>query len=189
MMYIGNILTDKKSKYNELMNITDEKSGLIEGIPTLVVGWEFTKTNYPEANIIDREIGDGLYWTFGKRERRDRYESDVEWFTNECFNIAVKNVKYKYINVVKDGMSLLNEFVNDSFSYIYGGMVYIYQPREDCVFGVSIRDVGYIGIDEKKFIAKIYRRTNVVQVGDDISYETKKMLYGSAFAVPYLMKL
>lgn len=186
MIYIGNILTDKNGQYNELLNVTKDKSGLIDGIPTLVVGWEFTKSNYPDVDIIDRKVCDGVYWTFGNRERRDRYESDVKWFTEECFQKLTKSVEYKFINILKDGVSRLNDFIKDSFSYINGGMVYMYDTNHGVVYGVSLRDVEYIGMDVKKFMAKVYRQSKVVQFDESMSYETKKMLYGNSFVVPYI---
>ena len=47
MKFIANILTDKPFKDNDLYNVVSDKNNLIGGIPTLVVGWEYTKKLYP----------------------------------------------------------------------------------------------------------------------------------------------
>ena len=58
MKYIANILTNRKFNDTELYNIVSKKEDLISDIPTLVIGWEFTKKMYPNANILDWKIND-----------------------------------------------------------------------------------------------------------------------------------
>lgn len=191
MKYIGNILTNGKEKYNELLNVTNKKEELLPNIPTLVIGFDFTKSNYNKVNVIDRCLEKDIYWTFGNRERRDRYESDLKWFIDMCVETFVKKLKYKYLNVLKEDNETIKNviksiFSNDSFAFISFGMVYVYNKCNDNVIGISIRDIEYGGGDVKKFISKIYRKTTVVTVDDSISYETKNILYKNAHIIPYV---
>ena len=52
MKFIANILTDKPFVNTELYNVVNDKDKLIDGIPTLVIGWEYTKKMYENANTI-----------------------------------------------------------------------------------------------------------------------------------------
>ena len=74
MKLIANILTEGSFQNNELYNVVSNKDDLISELPTLVIGWSFTKRNYPEANIINWQINENTFWCFGKREKRNRYE-------------------------------------------------------------------------------------------------------------------
>ena len=58
MRFIANILTDRKFNDCEFYNVVSKKEDLIENIPTLVIGWGFTKKLYPEANIINSKLED-----------------------------------------------------------------------------------------------------------------------------------
>ena len=73
MKFIANILTDKPFTNAELYNVVSDKNNLIDGIPTLVIGWEYTKKMFNNANILDWEIDRNTYWTYGKREKRNKY--------------------------------------------------------------------------------------------------------------------
>ena len=73
MRKIANILT--KNLFNDKIfyNVVDSKDKLINGIPVLCVGVELTKKNYPNFNILNMDVGDGIYWTYGPREKRNVY--------------------------------------------------------------------------------------------------------------------
>ena len=190
-MHIGNILTNGKEKYNELLYVTNKKEELLPNIPTLVIGFDFTKSNYDDVNVIDKCLGNNVYWTFGNRERRDRYEVDLKWFVDMCIDTFVKKVKYKYLNILKEDTETIKDvmktlFSNDSYSFISFGMVYVYNNENDSVIGISIRDIEYCGGDAKKFISKLYKKTTVVTVDDSISYETKNILYKNVHIIPYV---
>ena len=73
MKPIANILTDKTFVNDGIYNVVNDINKLISGIPTLVIGWEYTKLFYPEANILNWEINSDTYWCFGRRERGQRY--------------------------------------------------------------------------------------------------------------------
>ena len=80
MKYIANILTSDPFSASELYNVTTERDSLIGGIPTLIIGWERAKSEYPDASIIDWKLDDDTYWTYGKYERRDKFEENTKRF-------------------------------------------------------------------------------------------------------------
>ena len=93
MRFLGNILTNRKFEDCEFYNVVDKKEDLIINIPTLVIGWEFTKTLYPNANIISWEIENDIYWTFNNRERRQSYEEIIVKFKKLVVNRFIKSTE------------------------------------------------------------------------------------------------
>ena len=93
MKFIANILTDKPFKDNDLYNVVSDKNNLIDGIPTLVVGWEYTKKLYPEASMLNWEVGNNVYWTYGNREKRNKYEENIATFRQLTLTKIIKTLK------------------------------------------------------------------------------------------------
>lgn len=157
MRFIANILTDKKFINSELYNVVDNKDKLIDGIPTLVIGWGFTKKMYPNASILNWSIDNNIYWTYGKREKRSRYEENIEKFRQFAISNFIKSVKYKFYNLLiinndeKDYIVSLLSKSDGSIVYINYNMVYILDNNKGLVIGFSLRDIDYIGKDRKKF--------------------------------------
>lgn len=191
---IANILTNKPFNDKELFNIVDDKGKLISDIPTLVIGWEFTKSLYPEADILDWEIRPGLYWTFGKREKRNRYEEDIKVFKTQSLKSFLKSVNYHFINVLTAEKEEKNSFFKDienpkgAYFYIYNNMLYMYKGEGSDIYGISLRDIEYGGGNVKKLFSMIYRnRSNVIiDNKEDFSLETKMALRNYTYVIPYL---
>lgn len=185
-------MSDKAENYGEFFNSVKNKSELIQGIPTLVVGWDFCKKNYDNCDILDNKIDNLTYWTYGKREKRDQYDEMVLWFKNFSIKRFIESVKYEFINVL-----LLQEEKKDSFyslfdgkkpnSYFAGDMCYINKIGEDVVYGISLRDFSYIGVDSKKIARFIYRNSNVIDIKDKISQENKQYFINCKYTIPYLL--
>ena len=194
MKFIANILTDKKFTGNELYNVVNSKELLIPDIPTLVVGWEFTKSLYPDVDITDWVIDDNTYWTFGNREKRSVYEDRIEKFKNIAINYVISSVKYKFINILADKQSA-KEFISKVdaesgiTSYYYNGIVYVYIPSEGVVYGISLRDIDYVGNNPKTFLSQLNGKENVKSVTTDgvISPETKFAFNGNNYVMPYIL--
>ena len=194
MKFIANILTNKKFTGNELYNVVNSKELLIPDIPTLVVGWEFTKSLYPDVDITDWAIDDNTYWTFGNREKRSVYEDRIEKFKNIAINSVISSVKYKFINILADKQSA-KEFISKVdaesgiTSYYYNGIVYVYIPSEGVVYGISLRDIDYVGNNPKTFLSQLNGKENVKSVTTDgvISPETKFSFNGNNYVMPYIL--
>ena len=191
MKYVANILTNEKFS-GEIYNIVNKFNDLIEGIPTLVIGWDFCKKNYPNSDILDNKIDNLTYWTYGKREKRDKYEESVEWFKNFAIKKFIESIKYEFINVM-----LMSGGKKDKFyslfdgkipnSYFVGDMCYINNENENVVYGVSLRDFSYIGVDSKKIARFIYKNSNVINSNDKILQENKQYFVNCKYTIPYLL--
>ena len=191
MKFIANILTDKNFPNNGMYNVVSDKSLLIDGIPTLVIGWEFTKTQYPSANIIEWKISDDIYWTYGNRERRSVYENRVKKFEDMAIDSMIKSVKYIPVSVITgDGVGDLIDAVkkNDSVVYLHSDIVYVYLPERKCTYGISIRDIDYVGRSSKDFLSDIYKEKdgNVITSSSGLSTELRYTLRNCNYVVPYL---
>lgn len=193
MRYIANILTDKNFKEKGLYNIVSSKKELIDGIPTLVIGWEFTKKMYNNANILDWEISRDVYWTYGNREKRNRYDENINKFKDLALLRFIKSVKYEYKNILLLTDEEKNEIIEiisgDGVNvYIHNDMLYVLKDNKN-VIGLSLRDIDYIGKDRKKILSKVFRneKNHIISLTDsELSYDIKNTLYKYSYVVPYL---
>lgn len=194
MRFIANILTDKKFINSELYNVVDNKDKLIDGIPTLVIGWGFTKKMYPNASILNWSIDRDLYWTYGKREKRNKYDENIENFRQLAITKFIKSVKYKFYSLLtiddaeKEYLLSLLSKEDGSIVYINYNMVYVLDRDNSLVIGFSLRDIDYIGKDRKKILSLIFRNKNnvIVDIKDTLSWETKNSLSNCGYVIPYL---
>lgn len=160
MRYIANILTKSKVKFGRLFNKTEQKENLIDGIPTLIIGWELTREIYPEADILDWRIDDTTYWTFGSRERRNVYEERLRNFTSMAIDRFSQSVRYRYVNLLTAGEDEKREIIAeiDSISrkvfFIKKDIVYLY-GGSDTVSGFSLRDIRYEGKKARAILDRI----------------------------------
>lgn len=194
MKFIANILTEKSFSDRELYNVVNKKEDLIEGIPTMVIGWTFTHKLYPEANIIDWKIDESTYWTFGKREKRSVFETRIEKFKEMAIILFIKSVKYENLNMMtasneKKISVMKSVFSEDGVKFYYtNGMSYIYVPEENIVYGISLREIDYIGKNAKEFLSSIYKSENIEGVSaDSLTAEAKFAFRNCHYIIPYLM--
>jgi hypothetical protein len=194
MRYIANILTDKKLNFNKLYNVVSDKNDLIEDIPTLVIGWEYTKNIFPNANILNWEIGDNFYWTYGNREKRNKYDENLEKFKTLAIKRFVKSVKYVYYNILTADNLLKAYILNiieniGSNLYIADNMLYIWDDNENVVIGISLRDIEYSGKDTKQIFSKIYKnpQNHIITINEDeLTWDIRNSLRNYNYVIPYL---
>lgn len=196
MRYIANILTKGKFDDIDFFNIVHSESELIEGIPTLIIGWEFTKSLYPNANILSWEIDDNTYWVFGKREKRQRFDETFNSFKKLAFNRFIKKIKYKYFNVLTESdknstsLEFLLDYCNGLNIYINNDMIYvsnICNENEYYVYGYSIRDYEYLGFDRKNIFNKIFKSgVKIINDKDITSWDIKNVFKNHKYAIPCL---
>jgi hypothetical protein len=195
MKHIANILTDEPFNEGELYNVVRDKEELVPDIPTLIIGWERTKSEYPDASIIEWNVTDNVYWTYGKYERRDKYEVNVKKFQDLSFKKFVESLKYVFYDVMLEGEDRFIKFIELLLSnvqktvYITGDMMYIYIDYTKKVVGVSLRDCDYLGETYKKRIfSAMYNNPSVILLknNDAISKEIRFKTRGKAYILPYL---
>ena len=195
MKYIANILTDEPFSEAELYNVVQDRDSLVPDIPTLIVGWEKTKELYPDASIIEWKVDENVYWTYGKYERRDKYEANVNKFQDLAFKKYVDSVNYVFYDVILEGEDRFMKFIELLLSnvqktvYVTGDMMYIYIDYTRKVVGVSLRDCDYIDETYKKRIfSAMYNNPSVILLknNDAISKEVRFKTRGRAYILPYL---
>ena len=194
MRKIANILT--KNLFNDKIfyNVVDSKDKLINGIPVLCVGVELTKKNYPNFNILNMNVSDDIYWTYGPREKRNVYESRLKTFIQKSIDKFKSDISYKYVNVVVDGLTS-NDFIVVSdlifnggksiISLLFNGMVYVYDNK-NTVYGISLRELNYIGENVKSFLGNLYSNTTVITNKDSIPLDVRILFNGYDYLIPCL---
>ena len=195
MRFLGNILTNRKFEDCEFYNVVDKKEDLIINIPTLVIGWEFAKTLYPNANIISWEIEDDIYWTFNNRERRQSYEEIIVKFKKLVVNRFIKSINYKYISIIDGDIQenalsfILNECKGFKI-YIYNNMVYATgknsHERGNYVYGFSLVEYSYTGVDIKELFKKIYNSDIKIIKREDIPWNILDTFKTRNYVIPCL---
>lgn len=196
MRFIANILTNRKFEDSDFYNVVSKKDDLIDNIPTLVIGWELTKTLYPEANIISWEIDDNTYWAYGNREHRQRNEETLKKFKDMAINKFIKSIRYKFINIAVDDNNIASlEFLLNNCSvnvYISNDIIYVSSSNSQLtnytwVYGFSIRDYEYLGFNRKDLFNKIYKsRANIISTKDSLTWDIKLALANRAYVIPCL---
>lgn len=192
MKKIANILTDGLFENDGLYNVVKEKEDLIEGIPTLVIGWEKTKKLFPSACIIEWKISDDTYWTWGNRERREVQERDLARFRRIAIKEFLTTIKYVFFNVMVSSDMMIEKFLSSlrderaKYIFIYNDMIYVYYSGNNNIIGVSLCDVDYIGMDRKVFFRALYGGKNNVLVKDEIPFKLRNEFKNKSYMFPYL---
>ena len=197
MKHIANILTSDPFSASELYNVTAERDSLIPGIPTLVIGWERAKEEYPDASIIEWKLADDVYWTYGKYERREKYEENLKKFSELAVKNLIDSISYTYYDVILLGDGKFNSFINmlmdDSKKTVYapGDMLYVYfeELRPHSIIGLSLRDCDYLGPEYKKrLFSTLYNKENIniLKNNSEISREVRYKLKNREYMLPYI---
>lgn len=194
MNYLANIYTKSKLDIEPFFNVVDDENKLIDGIPTLIIGWDSVKSLYGDINILDKKVKDNIYWTFGKRERRNVMEVDVQKFKKKAMSIVSNNVKYKFFNILtakndkkKSFYALLKDTRRKTI-FSFNNMLYIYVDGTDTVVSISLRDVDYIGGDVKKIFSTLYGNKFVKVANDNDLKDTNAKLFfkDNIYLIPYI---
>ena len=197
MTYLANVLTVENFDDHTYYNVVSNPKNLIDGIPTLIVGWETAKELHPEASILNWKIDNNTYWTYGKRVKREKNETDIKTFKELVMSRATKNIEYFFFNVLTatvDEKRRFNIILSDSmrkYALISNGMLYVYFPETSEVIGVSLTDIEYSGIDSGKLLKKVHnnRAIKIVEERDFVSFETRDLIKNKKYMIPYLSSL
>lgn len=194
-MFVANIVTNSNLNIDKYFNVVDSINNIIDGLPTLIIGWDIVKTISPNADFIDKKLSDNIFWTFKKSERRDIFEEDLYNFIEKSYNLIVKNIKYEFIDLIRldneETKIIFNRIKNNkSFSYIYNNMIYIYS--DNIIYGFDLNLVKYLDYDVNKVQNKIKSYSTVFLDNTNIIIEYKDiidMLDNQAKYVPYLYSI
>lgn len=192
-MYLGNIVSEDKLKENKLFNYSNGLNGLDENIPTLIIGWDFSKRlfNDKKLNILEKTISRNINWTFTKREKRIDFEKDLSFFIKNTIKTVEKNVKYYYVNILTltytKTKNIIKELISNKVCYIYvnrNSFVYIYTG--DKIIGIDLNMIDFLNIDRKKVYKVLFSTGNKVTFSDDfLSKEMRENIENNKI-IPYL---
>ena len=195
-MFVGNIVTQSKVNIDKYFNVVETMDAIIHGLPTLIVGWDIVKTIEPEVDFITRKLSDNIFWTFKKTERRDIFENDLYDFIHHSYNLLIKDLDYKFIDLIQLTESELKitfktiKKSTNAVGYIHQNMLYIY--TDNIVYGLDLKLVTYLEYNLSDILNKIKSYCSVLLDNDEILIEYKDiidMLNNEVKYVPFLYSI
>lgn len=194
MKILGYIVTDRKLKdIDGFVEQVNDVSLADSTKPILVVGWKNAKNYDGYTSILEKQLGDNIYWTFSKSESRSDFEEDLQTFYSIIYNNILNNINYYYIDIFKLKYNKLKKLYSilssreDKNIYISNGVVYIL--HESSVLGLSLTVLEYCGIKTEKVLQRIKSNPNNNVFEDDNKFVFKltKRLGNKKYAVPYFI--
>ncbi len=163
--------------------------------PILIIGLEEAKKYASSFSILEKKIGDKLFWTFGKREKRNDYEKDIDEFQDFVLKNVINDIKYYYFNLltckIKKIKTLLSIIKNNDGNTLYIDKKMIYLYRENYVIGISCEILDYIGVKKDKIIQIIKSNANNKVFFNDflLNYKMKSMTNDKKYIIPFFLSL
>jgi len=195
-MKLANIVSSISIKVSEDFNVVKTIDKIIYGLPTLIVGYDLVDKLYPNFDITNMDLGNNMYWTFKRTEKRDQYEEDLAKFTIKVYKNLLNDVSYVFIDPIQQKYKTLIKIIRkiaslkEVISYQDGQMIYIY--GENLIFGVDLKLIHYIGIDSTKIKSKIIAISTVFLRKNEILIEYKKnveLLDNKVMYIPFLYSI
>lgn len=197
-MYLGNIVSETPIRENKLFNITNSLTNIDREIPTLIIGWDFSKRIFSggtKLSILDKKIDKNTNWTFTKKEKRVDFEKDMSFFMKDTIKSIETRVKYQYINVLTASYSEIKKIVkklsSQDVNYIYiNKNSFVYAYLGDVIIGLDLNFIDFLSIDRKKIYRLLYSNKNEVFFNDDfLSIEVRENIDNNQKIIPYLFAI
>jgi hypothetical protein len=195
-MKIANIVSHQRVNVSQEFNVVESMDNIIHGLPTLILGFDYVNKHYPDFDVMDRKLGENLYWTVKRTEKRDKYEEDLSWFVTKVLTDLISEISYVFVDPIQYNSRTIRKVIRkfhtmeNKITYQNGQMLYIY--AEKIIFGVDLKLLKYIGLDYKKIKEKIIRKSLVFLTNDKILIEYKKTveeLDNQVRYIPYLFSI
>lgn len=193
-MVLGYIVSEKKLK---------DIDGFVEQVtdiqmadstkPILIVGWKKAKQDPRYKSVLEKQLDENVYWTFGKTESRADFEEDLREFYSIIYNNILNNINYYYINIYKLKYSKIKKIYNIILTsgevkniYLSKGVLYI--PYDGKVFGLSLPILEYCGIPKEKVLEKIKSKgIGIIEDNGKFIFKLTKQLGNKKYATPYFI--
>jgi len=198
MQILGYIVSKGKVKVDcDFVKKVNDFSMVEEGKPCMICGLSEAKAIASDNfSILRKKIRDGLYWTFGRTEKRDEHESDIAKFCNDVMSAYIAEIKYKYLNVLCINTEIAKRcliFLHSSqekYIYIWNDMIYISCPNKTVV-GVSLKMCEYGNIGKEKLLGIIRANKSNIVIDDDTRIPRTLMgfIKDKRYSVPFIMQL
>lgn len=195
-MKIANIVSHNKINVSNHFNVVESMDEIIHGLPTLVIGFDYVNKHYPDFDVMERKLGENLYWTVKRTEKRDKYEEDLSWFTNKVLSDLISEVNYVFVDPIQYHGKVIRKIIRkiysiqNKISFQDGQMIYIY--GEKIIFGIDLKLLKYIGLNPIKIKQKILQESSVFLGNSDILIEYKNYieeLNNKVRYIPYLFSI
>jgi hypothetical protein len=189
-MKLANIVSNSKINLSEEFNVVKSIDDKIDGLPTLIVGFDLTDKIYPNFDVLKRELEPNVYWTFKKTERRDDFEEVLRWFNRKIYKDLIDEVIYIFVDPLqyrkKSIIKLIKKIksLSNPITYKIDNMIYVY--GEKYIFGIDLNLLKFIGMDVNKIISKIKCTSSVFLHDSQIIIEYKKILEAQNLGIKYI---
>jgi len=192
-MKIGNIVSSAPISVSEDFNVVESIDRIINGLPTLIVGWDYVKEKFPDYNILNRTLGPNIFWTFKRTEKRDWFEEDLFNFTEYSYKLFIRNITYIFCDPIifskKKLLKIIRKiyFSSSIISYEHDSMIYLF--LDNFIFGIDLNQLMFLDINVEKIKTKVKRVSKLFLTKDDIFIKYKKRveyLDNQCKFVPYL---
>jgi hypothetical protein len=195
MSIVGNIVTNNgitgiPNGFN-ILSIEEYLKIKDNTLPTLIIGWEETKTNIPEASILRKKIKDNLYWTFSTTEKRTIFEEDLKSFIKKTYGDYVKEIKFFNIDPIIYKINTTEELITKiksvagGFAYLYlNKVVYIY--HNSIIFSIDLEQLDFIGFDREIIISTLKESTKFFEENLEKNFKNE-LKYLTIKYLPYLL--
>lgn len=145
-----------------------------KSLPTLIIGLNNAKNYIKNFDILQKEyLEQNIWWTFSKTEKRVIYDTDMLNFNSIVIDKLLDNIKYCLIDCININKIKCRKFIKylfenkDKLIYnYYNKFVFIYDRKDNIVYGISLLTLRYFGIETNKWLTKIYKNKNNHQVLD-----------------------
>lgn len=192
-MALGRIITKSSHiKTFGFVNVTNRVE-IDSEQPTLIIGKALAKSICGDkVRVLNRQIDDNLFWTFGEMENRNIYESSIQEFNDMMKKRIETSVKYRYFDLLtatfRQSVNFVKYLYGKEPKYFYISNDNIYMYSKNTIVGFSLNDIDYLGISKQKVIKRIKNNiANVVVENDNfMSYFEKKYFTNSKLLYPYL---
>jgi hypothetical protein len=193
---VANIVTNSRVDAPDDFNVVSSIYDINEGLPTMIIGYDYVVKNYPNFDITEKSLGDDLYWTFKNNELRDKHTEDLLWFIHKVYKDNTDKISYIFLDLIQYKRKTILKIIkkiksmDKIITYQYKDMLYLY--GDNFIFGVDLKLVKYFGFEPDKIKDKIKTKSTVFLVQNDILIEYKKCinyLNGNIKFVPYLYSI
>ncbi len=189
MIIVGNIIS-KESITGVPNNFGIYQEVPTTEIPNLIIGWELTKTLYPQASILKKKITDNVYWTFSSVEKRNIFENDLKKFIEKSYKDYIKKIKFLNIDPIIYKINSIDELlvkinkVANGFAYLYlNKVVYVY--HDFVVYSIDLEQLDFIGFDRNIILSTLKEITNFSE--GELKNFKNELKYLDIKYLPYLI--
>jgi hypothetical protein len=191
MITVGNIIT-KESITGIPSNFGVYETVPTTDIPNLIIGWELTKTLYPEVSILRKKIKDNLYWTFSPIEKRSHFENDLKKYIDKSYKDYIIKIKFHNIDPIIYKINTVDELLS-KLSIVAGGFTYLYVNKvvyvyhDFVIYSIDLELLDFIGFDRKIILSTLKETTNFSDCSWELKNFKSELKYLDIKYLPYLI--